>query len=205
MLLVRHPKPVIAPGICYGASDIPAIPEALDAAFAWLDNLVPNNAHLVSSPLLRCAEIARRLYAAAPKRTLEFDARIAERDCGSWELVPWDAVPRAELDAWAADFLDFAAANAESVRIMQSRVLTAWHDLQAACVRPVVWITHAGPIQVLLAHVCGQDLTPAPVTAVQCGEMVALHRAETYDTSQSAERWQWQWQVLTAKGLKKVR
>ena len=184
VFLIRHPKPDIAPGICYGSSDIQPIPEALQAAYLRLDNILPAHAQIISSPLTRCAQLASLL--SQTTRTCTFDPRLAERCCGAWELQTWDQVlpwqhaqhqqvPRAELDAWAADFMDYAAPGAESVRHMQARVLAGWADYSGPSELPTrVLITHAGPIQVLLAHLTGVELSANPIAEVACGSVVLL-------------------------------
>lgn len=175
VFLIRHPKPDIAPGFCYGSSDVPATRAALEAAFVWLDRVLPSDTQIISSPLARCAVIAAQLGSRA-QRGYKFDARLAERSCGVWELQAWDQLPRAELDAWAADFMDYCAPGAESVRQMQTRVLSAWHEQigQLDQQQPFALTTHAGPIQVLLAHLTGAVLSPEPVVEIACGAAVWL-------------------------------
>lgn len=173
--LVRHPTPAIAPGICYGASDIAAEPQALQAAIVALDAQLPADALLLCSPLIRCTALARALCALRPTRSLVVDARLAERHCGAWELQAWDDVPRAELDAWALDFLHYAAPGVESVAQLQARVLQAWAESTGAPSQPLVWITHAGPIQVVLAHSQGRALSATPLAAVACGSAISLN------------------------------
>ena len=81
LYLVRHPQPDVAPGLCYGASDVP-VPEAelarVHAALAAQG--LPGGLPVYSSPLLRCALLAERL---APGR-VTLDARLAEMDFGEW-------------------------------------------------------------------------------------------------------------------------
>ena len=174
VLLIRHPKPDIASGICYGSSDIPAQAEALSAAFAWLDSYLPEDAEIIASPLLRCAQLAAQLRLSG-RRTLKLDARLAERCCGAWELKSWDCRPRAEIDAWATNFMDYAAPDAESVRQLQTRILAAWESYQAQTESQTrVLLTHAGPIQVLLAHLTRSNLDAKPIIEVPCGAAVLL-------------------------------
>ena len=176
ILLIRHPKPEIASGICYGSSDIPAQAEALSAAFAWLDHYLPENAQIISSPLARCAQLAAQLCLRG-QRTLKLDARLAERCCGAWELQPWSHIPRHEIDAWAQDFMDYAAPAAETVRQLQTRVLAAWASQQAhKQSQTKALLTHAGPIQILLAHLTGVTLSSQPIVDIACGTAVLLTR-----------------------------
>lgn len=179
IFLIRHPKPDISPGICYGSSDIQPQAAALQATFLWLDKFLPAPARLISSQLARCGQLAS-LLSANLTRTCEFDGRLAERSCGEWELQHWDNVARIEIDAWAADFIDYCAPGAESIRQMQARVLAAWADYTRPAHQPypdqqaLVLISHAGPIQVLLAHLTGVELSAKPIAEIGCGAAVML-------------------------------
>ncbi len=174
VFLVRHPKPDIAPGFCYGSSDVYPDAAALQSTFLWLDRLLPTRAQLISSPLARCAQLAS-LLSDRKARTCILEPRLAERCCGAWELQAWEQVARDELDACAANFMDYAAPGAESVRQMQARVLAAWADYTAQIdQQSLVLITHAGPIQVLLAHLTNAALCAKPIAEISCGSAVLL-------------------------------
>lgn len=141
LFLIRHPQPEIAPGICYGRSDIPLRqPWSAQALRARL----PAGAAVVSSPLQRCRE-----FAAALAPDFRVDARLTELDFGAWEMQPWDDIPRAQIDAWAADPLGFNAHGGESVMQMQQRVRQALAELDGG---DCAWITHAGVMKLVLAE-----------------------------------------------------
>jgi hypothetical protein len=90
--LLRHPQPAVAAGLCYGASDIGVDPGALESVLAALRRAgLPGSLPVYTSPLRRCAELARRL--APPE--LHIDARLAEMDFGAWEMRAWSAIARA--------------------------------------------------------------------------------------------------------------
>ncbi len=179
IFLIRHPKPNISPGICYGSSDIQPQAAALQATFLWLDSFLSCQSRIISSPLARCAQLAS-LLCANLTRTCEFDGRLAERSGGGWELQHWDNIPRSEIDAWASDFIDYCAPGAESVRQMQTRVLAAWADYTQSAhqsyknPKALALISHAGPIQVLLAHLTGVELSAKPIVEIACGAAVLL-------------------------------
>lgn len=140
--LIRHPPPSIAPGICYGRLDVSA--EIPAAAIAALRAQLPSGLPVYSSPLRRCLDLAHRLHPAPV-----VDARLAEMDFGAWEGRSWDAIPRAELDAWAADIAGYAPPGGESPLQLQARVL----DFVAGLSVPeAVLVTHAGVIRMLLAY-----------------------------------------------------
>jgi len=139
--LIRHPEPVIEPGICYGRLDILA--KNAEAAAERLRAELPPDLPVWSSPLRRCRELAELLH-PAPR----FDQRLAEMDFGLWEGRPWDSIPRTELDAWAADIAGYTPPGGESPRDVQRRVLDFINEL---AVPQAVLVTHAGVIRLLLA------------------------------------------------------
>ena len=146
--LIRHPPPLIDAGVCYGRLDVAA--EKGAALVARLRGELPAGLPVWSSPLRRCRALAEALHQAPL-----LDERLAEMDFGAWEGRPWDAVPRAELDAWAADVGGYAPPGGESPRAVQQRALAFVAELT---VPEAVVVTHAGVIRMLLAH--WRDLPP---------------------------------------------
>lgn len=140
--LIRHPPPVVEPGICYGRLDVAA--ENAQAVADRLLGELPPGLPVWSSPLRRCRMLAELLH-PAPR----IDDRLVEMDFGRWEGLRWDDVPRAELDAWAADVAGYAPPGGESPLILQCRALAFVAGL---AVPEAVIVTHAGVIRTLLAH-----------------------------------------------------
>lgn len=156
--LVRHAAPQIAPGRCYGRLDVPAEPEATrQAARALAPALPARLAAVHHSTLQRCEQLALVLQGLRPDLTLQPDARLVEMDFGRWEGRPWDAIARAEIDAWAAQLPRHAPGGGEALADMLARVAEALAAArrQAATGGDVVWLTHAGVarcVQWLLRH-----------------------------------------------------
>jgi alpha-ribazole phosphatase len=146
--LIRHPRPLVEPGICYGRLDVAG--EHPELAAARLLRELPAGLPVYSSPLRRCRELAEQLQSQPI-----IDARLAEMDFGDWEGRAWDAIPRREIDAWAADVAGYAPPGGESPAAVQQRALAFVAGLQ---VPEAVLVTHAGVIRVLLAH--WRDLPP---------------------------------------------
>ncbi|HET9067582.1 MAG TPA: histidine phosphatase family protein [Amaricoccus sp.] len=150
-MLVRHTRPCGGAGICYGTTDLAAAPgfepEALHIAGRIALRIGPAD-RIVSSPLRRCTALAEALaeHLAAP---LTLDPRWAEMDFGAWEGRPWDEIPRAELDTWAADLLHARPHGGESVAMLAARVAEAIAACPAS--ERTVVVTHAGPIRAALA------------------------------------------------------
>jgi len=141
VILLRHTRPAVAEGTCYGRSDLDLAPDFDEALAAILRDL-PEVARIVTSPLRRCRRLAEAI-AADRALPLTADARLAELDFGRWEGLAWAAIPRAELDAWAADFHGARPHGGESVAMLAARVGAALADT-AASRPPVLWVAHSG-------------------------------------------------------------
>ncbi|MBS0508918.1 MAG: histidine phosphatase family protein [Proteobacteria bacterium] len=155
--LVRHARPLVAPGLCYGRLDMPADASASRAAAAALARaLPPRVARAWHSPLQRCELLALDLQALRPDLASRAEPRIAEMDFGAWEGRAWSAIARAEIDAWAADLAGHAPGGGEPLVAMLARVdMALRHAASCAQGGDVLWITHAGVarcVQWLLAH-----------------------------------------------------
>lgn len=143
--LVRHPKPVVPPGVCYGRLDVPA--EGVEAAAERLRTLLPAGLPVWSSPLDRCRRLAECLH---PQPVI--DERLAEIDFGEWEGKTWEEIGVVPLDAWAADVAGFVPPGGESAAALQARALAFVAELGGG---EAVLVTHAGVKRVLLAHWLG--------------------------------------------------
>jgi alpha-ribazole phosphatase len=171
LYLVRHPQPNVAPGLCYGASDVPVTGTELARVHAGL--ALPSGLPVYASPLRRCALLAERL---APGR-VTLDARLAEMNFGAWELRPWSDIPRADVDAWAADLLHYRPGGAENVLDVARRVQAFVADLRAPS---ALIVCHAGTIRLLTALHGGAPLEQAALDAAQTphrigyGQLVVL-------------------------------
>lgn len=154
--LLRHARPLIADGCCYGQLDVAADADLTEHAaknFSALAHPLPAGAVLRHSPLQRCEQLARALITLEPDlaHTACADARLQEMDFGAWEDRPWEQIPRAEIDAWATDLATYAPGGGESLAAMLQRVKNALRHSWAADSlqgqRDVVWVTHAGVIR----------------------------------------------------------
>lgn len=146
LYLIRHPEPAVAPGTCYGRSDIGLAGDAETAA-ARLRAHLPAGIPVYSSPLMRCRSVAERLSPAA-----SVDERLAEMHFGEWEMRRWDEIERAVFDAWVADILNYAPPGGESAAQMLARTLSFVDDLRAGGQRAAAIVTHGGVLRVLFAH-----------------------------------------------------
>ncbi len=174
--LVRHFAPLVSPGICYGRTDLAVDPGLHERLTPALHARLPYGLPLFSSPLQRCATLAASLGGAA----VRYDERLAELDFGSWEMQPWEAIARAEIDAWAIDPANYSPGGADSVAAMAVRVASFYDDLLSQALPGAVVVCHAGTIRLLTARARG--LAPEAMAraaaerphAVGYGEIVVL-------------------------------
>lgn len=168
LVLVRHPPPDIAPGICYGRTDVLPSLEAIARVAASLPAGLP----VYASPLARCA-----LLAAALEVPVTLDPRLAEMDFGTWEMRAWDAIPRKEVDAWAADLLHYRPGGGENVLDVARRVAAFRQELRHPA---ALIICHAGTIRLLSALHAGGSIEQAALRAASSahrigyGEVIVL-------------------------------
>ncbi len=141
--LVRHARPLIEPGVCYGATDMAADAEATQASAQALAQVLPQGVRVMTSPLQRCTQLAQALQTIRPDLKATPDARLAEIDFGCWEGVRWDAIPKDAYALWMAEFNTCRFGGRESVGEFMRRVALACADIEVEA-RSTVWITHAG-------------------------------------------------------------
>jgi alpha-ribazole phosphatase len=148
--LLRHARVVLAPGLCYGASDV-AADEALTAEAAQaIAPLLPPGLAVRVSDLGRAQQMHRALREQRPDLgEARTDPRIREMNFGTWEQAAWDAVPRQAFDEWMANFALHRFGGAECVHELMTRVSDALDDTRAAVGDggAALWITHAGVIR----------------------------------------------------------
>lgn len=179
LFLIRHPRPLIAPGICYGSADLSVAPEEQTRCASLLAERLPKGTPIFSSPLQRCSGLANALASLLESAPVVFDARLAEMNFGNWEMQPWDEVPFAEVDAWSKDLVNYPPGFGESVLGMAGRVHAFYEDARKRDSDAIV-VCHAGTIRLLLK--CQRDLpiemiaqaAAATPHEIAYGAMVAL-------------------------------
>ncbi len=157
LILLRHTKPDVADGTCYGSTDLKPGTNFTSEAETALKNLPWKADQILSSPLIRCASLAGHI-SAAQNTSASFHDGLKEMDFGVWEGLRWDSVPIDELNQWANDLLHARPHGGESVHQMQQRALAvleaegAWRADTATLV-----VTHAGVIRAILDHTGVRD------------------------------------------------
>ncbi|MEZ0538708.1 alpha-ribazole phosphatase [Fibrella arboris] len=154
--LIRHTEVAVDRAICYGGSDV-----ALALNYArQLDKLATNLLEVTpdvvfSSPLSRCMRLAGDLTPNRSQEDIHFDDRLREYHFGDWEMLPWSAIPREELDAWMADFVNLAPHKGDSFQQVFDRVRAFWNEMVLPLAaeespKTVYIVSHGGVIRALL-------------------------------------------------------
>ncbi|MEO0607116.1 MAG: alpha-ribazole phosphatase [Pseudomonadota bacterium] len=168
--MLRHTRPKIADGICYGQTDLdltePFEQEAEAVAIA-----LPEIQQIFSSPLQRCRRLAD--YIAAKRRlSVTLDDRLAELNFGAWEGQAWDQIHRPDLEAWADDFYHACPHGGEAVADLKRRV-----DDAVRAVRPhsgnTLLVTHAGVVRAAFANGTNAEQFQTPIDFGQFIELPA--------------------------------
>ena len=145
LILLRHGKPQIEAGVCYGQSDVPAKAVDQKDLHALVAALPSRFARIDSSPLIRCTAVAEQLSAHFDL-PVHADPRLMEIDFGNWEMQAWDAIPRGEIDAWAEDVEGARPHGGENVAQMTERVRAYLRDA-ASCDADILAVTHLGVVR----------------------------------------------------------
>lgn len=180
LVLIRHPAVAVVAGVCYGSSDVPLAGDVAREADALARRLEALGARtpqrIESSPLTRCAQIADAL-AATHGLAPQFDARLAEMNFGAWELQRWDAIERAQIDAWAADFDQARTHGGESVAQFDARVRGWFDESFAEGLGATRWVvTHAGVIRAVTARALDVPLSRCVRWPLEMAALVWLRR-----------------------------
>jgi alpha-ribazole phosphatase len=174
--LVRHTTPDVDSGVCYGQADV-GLAETFDMEWSML---TPKLAHLVnplvfSSPLQRCAKLAKRAADHFNFSSPLTDARLLELSFGDWELKAWEDIPQGVVGDWTDEHIMQAPPNGESYVDLYLRAKTFLYDLdkhqnnQQALV-----FTHAGVIRALVAEALKVPLREASGVEVNYGSVTHI-------------------------------
>jgi alpha-ribazole phosphatase len=178
LFLIRHPRPLLAAGICYGQLDVEAAdPQPLAER---LRGLLPAGTPVVASPSRRTRRLAEAL-----QRRPRFDRRLLEIDFGAWEGQPWDQVDRRLLDTWAADVLHFVPPGGESAAMLQARAVDCVRSLRGP---RCALVTHAGVIRAVLGHWLGLPVGEWSRLTLDFGSITRLEIERAQDELPSGRR-----------------
>jgi alpha-ribazole phosphatase len=160
ILLIRHTRLAVAPGICYGQADVPLAPTFAAEAAEVLARMPWTPTEIWTSPAGRC----RRLSDAfgIPAERVRADPRLLELDFGEWENRAWESFRSPQSEAWARDPFGIRPPGGETAGELHLRVKEIRAELLARVMAEknlrIAVITHAGVIRSWRAHASGRSL-----------------------------------------------
>ncbi|MCB5160772.1 histidine phosphatase family protein [Marinomonas algarum] len=175
LFLLRHPKPDVKKGLCYGDQDVPLLAGWETAAEAIKGNLsldfTQTNNVCFHSPLQRAALLAERVSGG---QSICVEA-LKELDFGDWEGLCWQDIPRQEIDAWASDIVHSAPYNGESLQVVADRVWRWWLSVKDEPIENGVVVAHSGVIKVFVSLLCQWPLEQCHRIDVGFNSITELH------------------------------
>jgi len=152
--LVRHTKPAVEKGVCYGQSDIDITESFISEAAIIKNHLPASVVSVYSSPLQRCSKLAAYLF---PGYELKLHDHLMEINCGDWELKRWDDIPKEEITPWMEDFVNVRIPGGENYVDLYDRVNNFFNYVHGQP-KPVVIIAHGGVIRSILSSITNTAL-----------------------------------------------
>jgi alpha-ribazole phosphatase len=141
----RHPSVRGAAGLCLGAGTDLAVDARKAKRLAHRIRVTARRhglpACVWTSPLRRAHAVGAWLRRWGWQHRI--DARLSEVHFGTWDGQPWQRVPKAALDTWAADLLHHAPGGGESLQALSLRVC-AFVAEAAGQATPRLVVTHGG-------------------------------------------------------------
>lgn len=175
LCLIRHTRLSIAPGVCYGQTDVPLAPTFAAEAAATLARLPWQPAEIHTSPAARCMRLAEFLNAPV----IRADPRLLELNFGEWENRAWNSFCSPQSEAWARDPLKVSPPGGETGAGFHARVGAVRAGLLARVAAGenlrIAVITHAGVIRSWRAHETGRSLMDFFNDPVPHGLPIAAH------------------------------
>lgn len=141
LVFIRHTSVAVAPGVCYGQTDVP-----LAESFETEARRVKESLEKYSfdrtfvSPLSRCRRLAEFCgYAEATP-----DSRLLEMNFGEWEMKKYDEISDPRLQEWFADYMNTRPTGGESSADQRARLLDFVEDIKHGGFSTVGIFTHGG-------------------------------------------------------------
>lgn len=141
--LIRHTSVAVAPGTCYGQTDVPLRETFEQEASDTRQGLAGTHFDKVyTSPLSRCVRLAA--YCGYPDA--ERDKRLMEINFGEWEMQLFDEIKDPRIQLWYEDYHHVAATGGESFAMQYRRVAAFLDELRKEKHTHVALFVHGGVI-----------------------------------------------------------
>lgn len=172
--LIRHTKVNIAPGVCYGISDV-GLAESFVQETELILNKLPalQNLEIISSPLKRCVLLAEKIS----RQPFKTDKRLVELNFGEWEMLNWNNIMAHYADTyknWELDYINTAPPNGESFLNLYKRSAAFIDEVMDSKQKQYAVIAHGGPIRAMVAHVLSIPLNKAFNLTIDYGSVTKL-------------------------------
>lgn len=152
--LIRHTRPAVEKGICYGQSDIGVTESFQEEAAIIREHLPPDIQTVYSSPLKRCRLLAEHIF---PNQAIELNDQLKEINCGKWELCRWDDIPDEDIRPWMDDMINVRIPGGENYTDLFERVVQTFEVISRQST-PAAVIAHGGVIRSILSHITATPL-----------------------------------------------
>lgn len=168
LCLIRHTRPDIAPGICYGQLDVD-VAGNFESDAATVRDAYPGSDLIIASPLTRTRKLAEFLE---PGGNIAYDTRLMEKHFGSWEGVPWELIAKGEIDAWADDLMAYSPPSGESAIQLMDRIRSLLLDIAQLPQQRIALVAHGGSIRAILAQLADIPLADTLRWEIDCGSVI---------------------------------
>ena len=140
--LIRHTRVGVAPGTCYGWSDVPLADTFEEEAKQTSEALLSHKPFdaVFSSPLSRAVRLANFCGYDNPM----LDNRLKEMNMGDWEMKKYDEIDDPHLEEWYKDYMHLPTTNGESFPDLYRRVADFLDELRTKNYQHVAIFAHAG-------------------------------------------------------------
>ncbi|WP_295234060.1 alpha-ribazole phosphatase [Sediminibacterium sp.] len=152
--LIRHTTPKVEKGICYGQVDLDITETFLEEVEAIKPHLPSDEIKVYSSPLQRCKKLADALFDGL---AIDVHDDLMELNCGQWELLPWNDIPKEEIQPWMDDFVNVAVPKGESYVDLHNRVVKRFNEIVSRQESAVI-VAHGGVLRSILSHITSTPL-----------------------------------------------
>lgn len=152
--LIRHTTPKVEKGICYGQADLDITETFLEEVEAIKPHLPSEGIKVYSSPLQRCKKLADALFEGFD---IDIHDDLMELNCGQWELLPWNDIPKEEIQPWMDDFVNVRVPQGESYVDLHNRVVNRFKEIVDKQESAVI-VAHGGVLRSILSHITSTPL-----------------------------------------------
>lgn len=139
--LIRHTSVDVAPGTCYGFTDVPvraSFAEEASVTRHQLEGLTFDR--VFTSPLSRAARLAA--FCGFPDATR--DDRLKEMNMGDWEMRKFDEITDPQLQRWYDNYLHEPTQGGEAFIDLYRRVADFLDELSHTNCRRAAVFAHGG-------------------------------------------------------------